>query len=701
MRRHDHSDREERPGRDARAGSRRPRISRRKLAFCGTFVLLVSLLSAASPRGNAQAKVPVVSTITDGIGGVVGGIGGDVAVNGFKSILSALFGGLQAHVTQALTGWLTTIPNFTGGNVAQLRGTTTAIAFGLIGVVMTFAFIRYYISGLSMSGSGGMEAVEGIVRSVGAVLLLIAWPFFMVKLVDVANAASQSLLHSPSVTHNLVTLFRTATIGQFVVGGPVGWAITILIAIVGIFLLLALLMMKIVLSAATVFLFVGMPVAIVLWPISELSWITRYAMRGLVVCLIVPFVWVLVFATFAAVGVDALTFQGGGGFFDKTIIKPLVGVAMLYLSVVLPKSLMKAAMLGSQGAGGGFMSRMGSFMAARTAGNAVAQHIPAQWGGTKGDPAGTMHVTRGMNGAIQSAEVRQSMPASSQQAAGVMGAVGAVAGGAASGGVGAAAAVVGSQQGAGAGVAGAASRGGDTLQMGRVAGGGADGASPAVARPPAWDEGRKPAFDAEMQQAQQTAISAPPSTDDVAAAVGQLSPAQQSYVGEQTGEQGGQAQRRMALMATDESLSPEQRDAFRTLAAADHATRVAGFDIASGGSSSEQPTEPMRAVEQPAPTVEVAAVPAGAPTEQAAAAPPVSPAAPGEQSGGAFGVTPAGPAQTPSSPPASQPAPAAPAAASTPVTGAEVAFGAPTRAPGGSAPASPPSRGGERPHFKK
>ena len=49
--------------------------------------------------------------------------------------------------------------------------------------------------------------------------------------------------------------------------------------------------MKIVLSCATAVLFVAMPVAVILWPISELSWVARFAMRSFLVCLLIPLVW--------------------------------------------------------------------------------------------------------------------------------------------------------------------------------------------------------------------------------------------------------------------------------------------------------------------------------------------------------------------------------------------------------------------------
>jgi len=108
----------------------------------------------------------------------------------------ALFGGLEAKITLALLRWLVTVPDFAGGNVAGLARTTTAIAFGLLGAVMTLATIRYWLSGLS-GGAGGAEAIEGLTRTVAAALVIVLWPWLFARATGLANAASGALLDSP------------------------------------------------------------------------------------------------------------------------------------------------------------------------------------------------------------------------------------------------------------------------------------------------------------------------------------------------------------------------------------------------------------------------------------------------------------------------------------------------------------------------
>ena len=127
--------------------------------------------------------------------------------------------------------------------------------------------------------------------------------------------------------------------------------------------------MKVLVGATVTFLYVAMPLACVVWPVDELSWLARYAVRSFVALLVVPVVWALIFATFAEVTVNALTFQGAHGFVNQ-ITQPLVAIAMLWMAVTIPRTLFKLASgsLGLGRHGGGFFSRAGSYMIARQGG---------------------------------------------------------------------------------------------------------------------------------------------------------------------------------------------------------------------------------------------------------------------------------------------------------------------------------------------
>lgn len=591
MRRHSDIPLDDRLGLRARAGGCARTALRQLAPFAGItaiVVVVVSLVSAASPQ-RADAKVPVVSDVVGGIGDVVGGVAGGAAVSALKNILNALFGGfgkLGAKVAEALLTWLVSIPNFTSGNVAELSHTTTAVAFGLIGVVLTLSVCRYWLAGLSTSGAGGIEAIEGLSRTIGAAMFILGWPVLFNNGVAIANSASSAVLHSHGVEDDIGGLFKAILVVNFTIGAnPVGWIVQILVALAGILGLLGLIFMKVVLSASTAVLFSAMPVAAILWAVPETSWIARYCARAFLVCLGLPFVWVVIFATFAAIGVDTLSFNGGGGVLDTTIIKPLTAVALLYLAVSLPRSLAKMALLGaSMSQSGGFLGRTASYMAARTAAGAVQSHLPPGLGGP-GHQA--ISLTRNATtGQVSSAYIQQSAPVNSpagrQIVQAVMGPVtgvgAAVAGGDSAPDLSGAEAARNAQ-----GIPGADQA---PVDVAGAADSAAPDTTPAAISPNANARVNQPfpqvRFDAEMAAARQRAIADPPSKEQVWAAVKALTPAQQRAVGKAQETLGNKAQARMAYMATGEGLTSDQREAYRTLAGADKQAFTTGVTDALG-----------------------------------------------------------------------------------------------------------------------
>ena len=148
---------------------------------------------------------------------------------------------------------------------------------------------------------------------------------------------------------------------------------TIAVSIAAGLLFLGLLLLKIAISVSTILVFVGMPLAIVLWPAAP--WVARIAGRALIVCLAVPVLWALCFAASGAVGVDALAFTGGGAI-DK-LVQPLVAIVLLWVTVKLPVTLARVAMLGAQALGGGFVSRAVSYAAGSQLRDTIREHAGA------------------------------------------------------------------------------------------------------------------------------------------------------------------------------------------------------------------------------------------------------------------------------------------------------------------------------------
>jgi len=374
-------------------GVRRWRAPRRLWALLASGPLalgVVLLVSLASPEPARAIEINPLDPIEDllgaGMDAVTGGIGG-MAVEGLGAIIKALFAWPAKIINRELLGWLVAVPDYAihpgtaraggdGSNLAQLGATTSAMAFAALGAVATVSAIRYWATGLA--GSGGLEALERLARTVAAALFIVLWPWLFRHAAELANEAGSGLLGSGRVLDDTARLLAVA----FVAGVAFN-ILAILIAIGAAVLFLALLLTKVAVSATTALVFVGMPLAVMLWPVPELAWIARTAMRAFATVLAIPLLWAVCFATFAAVGIDALSLKGAGKVVDALVL-PLVALALLWLTVVAPRTLARMAMLGAQG--GGFVGRTASYLVARRADAAVAQTIPAALGGRAGGP---------------------------------------------------------------------------------------------------------------------------------------------------------------------------------------------------------------------------------------------------------------------------------------------------------------------------
>jgi hypothetical protein len=323
------------------------------------------------------------------------------------AIFGKLFGGAQSQIGEWFGKWLVDIPNFdtassgicdvrdgllqriedsgtrvTGtppeceNNLDELRATISVLALGGVSAVLTMSMVRYWLTGFSVSGSGGMEAIEGLSRTVLAVAMILLWPWFFQQSIAVVNSATDALLSLDSVQQNMRIVWGALTIltAAVVTGtGPVGMAIAIFMALSIIALVLALVAMKVFMNVGLSFLYVAMPVFLIMWPIPGMSWMATGAAHAFGITLTIPLIWAIWFAAMAAVGTDVFTFQGnGGGILDAIVIQPLTMIVMFYWSIWIARVLGKMAMtkaISSQAPqrSPGFLSR--------TASHALGQHF--------------------------------------------------------------------------------------------------------------------------------------------------------------------------------------------------------------------------------------------------------------------------------------------------------------------------------------
>src|SRR4051812_6950448 len=372
----------------------------------GWALVAVGVATAGSLGGADEARAlppgpvggPLGAAIGAGVDAVTGGLGG-AAGDGFSALGGKLFSWPAEVINRRLLAWLVAVPDYAispqstsggraGSNLAELGSTTSAMAFALLAAVGTVAGLRYWTAGLS--GSGGFDALEGLARTVGAALFVVAWPWLFRHAADLSNAAARGLLGSGSVLQDTSRLLGQAFVSAVSVN-----FFAIVIACVAGLLFLGLLMCKIVASASTALVFTAMPLAAALWVIPELEWVARAAMRAFAVVLVIPVAWALCFATFAAVGMDALELKGAGSLADS-LIMPLVALALLWVMLALPRTLARLALLGGS-ARGGFASRTASYLTARRTDAAIGQAIPASLGGrrSKGSAGGASSGSQG------------------------------------------------------------------------------------------------------------------------------------------------------------------------------------------------------------------------------------------------------------------------------------------------------------------
>ena len=130
-------------------------------------------------------------------------------------------------------------------------------------------------------------------------------------------------------------------------------------ALIAVVMALALVLVKITITALLAVLYVLSPLAIGLWPVEQLSWLLRTLLQVAFVALIFPVLWAACFAVFAVLTPD----------FNSGLLQPLFGVAALIVAFKLPFALLRistgAGLIPSAGKGMGAMYHARGLVGAR------------------------------------------------------------------------------------------------------------------------------------------------------------------------------------------------------------------------------------------------------------------------------------------------------------------------------------------------
>jgi hypothetical protein len=595
--------------RESRTGDRHGGgLDRRLPLMAGALMLVLLLLAATAGPAEAQGGIlgtgisipnplspipgPISPGGSGGVSSLLGGLNGDLAklaVGGFDAIVKALFAPIAKFITTQLIGWLVAVPNLTQGNVTALEQTVEAMGGGLLGAVATISTIRYWTAGFAGGGDSGFAALEGLARTVGAALFLAVWPWVFDTAVSLTNQFTSSLLGSGAVVHSVSHLLA-AGLGAGIALNftSIGLFLNIAMAVAASLLFLGLLLVKIVVSLSTILVFVGMPLAVVVWPV--VPWIARAAMRAFAVCLLVPVMWALCFAASAAVSLNAISFNAGTVM--NALLEPLVAIVLLWVMLRLPIHLAKVAMLGAAPLGGGFASRAVSYAAGSQLRDTARQHLPA-WAG--GQPTSSNEQPAQAESRTGTRLRQAATLAGASATGGATGAAAAAAGGGASTGTAAGGSAGSTAAGPGSGGKGRSYTPPPSAQAhaaGQAAGGGL--------QTPSF---REPDFANETFEARFRERTSPVSAEQAQTALQSLPADTQRGIGQLVSEHGAGAREHLAYQALGD-WSPREREALRTLAAASPEIRsqalgdTAGTHDQHDGSTSVGATDQGAAGEQ-------------------------------------------------------------------------------------------------------
>jgi hypothetical protein len=303
-----------------------------------------------------------------------------------KQIMDALFGtgedGGKGLISFTWLGWLVTVPNYPaqGGNVAALERVTSAIGLAVLGAAVTLSVFNHWAGGFA---GGGGDVMQGVFRSVGAALFIIAWPWIFMSGAALANQASMTVLSS-SAQQAIATALSNpvSNAASETLGALVGFLLLPLIALAATFGAIGLTITKTGVDAGLVLGYVAVPITVALSPVPGFDWLSKFSLRATTAAALVPFVWALLLAATAAIGIDAMTHSAAlQGDPMASLVAPLTTVGVLVLSLKVPGMLMRTA--GVVPPGSGFLKSTASFFAARLAFGAVSSHVPNALGGTR------------------------------------------------------------------------------------------------------------------------------------------------------------------------------------------------------------------------------------------------------------------------------------------------------------------------------
>jgi hypothetical protein len=254
-------------------------------------------------------------------------------VDGFRAILKFLFGSDLDKLGRSLVNLLLGVPLLTDKaafpQLNAYRGYVEGGAWGLLGLTGVIAALRYFAS--SMTGSGAYEALNGFIRTAGAICMLLVFVPAFDGLSRATNMMTAALIKGSEIHHQGGHGISAALSADNIAGGGV----VMLVTVAAMGMAIVLLVVKAIVTALLAVLFVASPLAIALWPVEEVGVLLRTLLQGIFGLLIFPCVWAICFAVLAVLPADAL-FPGGKHDGIDSFLSPLITLAALIIAFRLP-----------------------------------------------------------------------------------------------------------------------------------------------------------------------------------------------------------------------------------------------------------------------------------------------------------------------------------------------------------------------------
>jgi hypothetical protein len=268
---------------------------------------------------------------------------GELVEDAVRALVDLVVPDFGSQWVSSLVTWLVALPPVTGDAFPSLNryaDQLAAVGFGLLGAC--------FLAGLLQLWAGAAAGAEAVRRAaIGAGALALYTTVLQSLLVGV-NVLTAEMIRHPLVVDGLDKAFGTSLTVAAVTGG-VSLGLAIGAALVVLYFIAALFVLKIGLTAILAVAVVGGALVWGLYPLPQTQWLARAWLSGVVAALVVPIAWACIFAAAALLGRDTLVFDGGGEFNAPLgealgyLVKPFAAVACFWIAYRAPYFLLGIA----------------------------------------------------------------------------------------------------------------------------------------------------------------------------------------------------------------------------------------------------------------------------------------------------------------------------------------------------------------------